>query len=860
MTKNTKLSAQWEQHGWRLLEMLVLVLGVLAGSADAGQAPALLGDGDEPPETLDCLGDARGWISASPQTVALGQSTTLRWTVQWPAGCSGTVQINGVTRSGTSLAVTPTQPTTTYTLRVTRLGASRTLASTMVNAVLPKDASGRIVLVVNANDKTWAFVEAIKHKNAFVYVQNHVELDLSGEHTIYIGQGVSIIGGRTARERGPRLFTTSRPEVLFVLQDIDEDPEHTGGDNVRISGLRIDGGAMDVGEEEELGSTAIAIRGANNVEIDNNEIYGWRGTAVDVEDDQGRISRETNAMTIRIHDNFIHHNQHEGQEGYGVSVSHGAYALIEKNVFDYNRHAIMSGGQRDTGYFAYRNLVLKDGGYHDTYLTEPAWDSWYGWGYRHFTHQFDVHGQATCFPGHLNCGLAGQYYDIRYNTFFYTSGDAIKLRGTPTMGMDVVSNIFAHRYLWSWTWDAALNQSESGLRQVDNTVHVDTSGEHGRCDFDGDGIEDLFMATGRTWWYNSGGNRHWVYLNTSRKRLSELTLGYVDGDNRCDVTSDGVISSGGTGAPTAPRIDLLWQHTNGQLAVWLMDGGIVTGEGYPGLVGSSWQIKGTGDFSGDGYRDILWQEDTGQVAIWHMRGGVKLYETYPGGQIPASWSIQGAGDFDGDGFDDILWRDTTGQLAIWFKGEFPTEGIDEYPPKLPPVHPGYRGGEGPVDMTWNVKGVGDFNGDGRADILWRHNNGQVAIWHMAGGVNIGDIYPGGTDPYGVWRIDRVADFDGNGRSDILWRDTNGQLAIWFNGDIGAAAYPSYHNAGGPVHHSWQVAAAADFDGDGRADILWRHTNGQLGLWFMSGGRFLYDGYPRLVDTGWRIAGVLADRP
>ena len=47
-------------------------------------------------------------------------------------------------------------------------------------------------------------------------------------------------------------------------------------------------------------------------------------------------------MTVRIHHNFIHHNQQDGTDGYGVAVVNRAYALIEKNVFDYNRHAIAS--------------------------------------------------------------------------------------------------------------------------------------------------------------------------------------------------------------------------------------------------------------------------------------------------------------------------------------------------------------------------------------------------------------------------------------------------------------------------------------------------------------------------------------
>jgi hypothetical protein len=34
--------------------------------------------------------------------------------------------------------------------------------------------------------------------------------------------------------------------------------------------------------------------------------------------------------------------------------------------------------------------------------------------------------------------------------------------------------------------------------------------------------------------------------------------------------------------------------------------------------------------------------------------------------------------------------------------------------------------------AWKVAGVGDFNGDGRSDILWRNDDGTVAEWQMNG--------------------------------------------------------------------------------------------------------------------------------
>ena len=41
-----------------------------------------------------------------------------------------------------------------------------------------------------------------------------------------------------------------------------------------------------------------------------------------------------------------------------------------------------------------------------------------------------MHGTDDCGVfGHHNCGGAGEYMDIRYNSFFYTRDNAFKLRG-----------------------------------------------------------------------------------------------------------------------------------------------------------------------------------------------------------------------------------------------------------------------------------------------------------------------------------------------------------------------------------------------------------------------------------------------
>jgi len=281
-----------------------------------------------------------------------------------------------------------------------------------------------------------------------------------------------------------------------------------------------------------------------------SSLAGGGHAAVEIRDKGSRIDFVTNPTTVRVRDNYIHHNQREGTEGYGVGVYNGAYVLIERNVFDFNRHAIAGDGSDESGYLAYQNLVLENGGKHKEYPWPIGWTH---------THQFDMHGQENCgirgnYSGHAwNCGTAGEYMDIRYNSFFYTNGNAFKLRGTPMIGADVTDNVFAHSSLFTTVGFGAplgaLSQTESGLHASNNLVGVNGMNELGSCDFDGDGINDSFLATGQTWWYSGGSGIPWVYLNTSKKRRAEVTLGFFDADNICDVWVDGVVVPGGRAQP-----------------------------------------------------------------------------------------------------------------------------------------------------------------------------------------------------------------------------------------------------------------------------------------------------------------------
>ncbi|MGC2524503.1 MAG: VCBS repeat-containing protein [Stellaceae bacterium] len=265
------------------------------------------------------------------------------------------------------------------------------------------------------------------------------------------------------------------------------------------------------------------------------------------------------------------------------------------------------------------------------------------------------------------------------------------------------------------------------------------------------------------------------------------------------------------------KSDILWQNTNGQAAVWLMNGATPTSEALVGgNPGPSWHVIGSGDFNGDGKADILWQNTDGQAAVWLMNGTTPTSEPVVANNPGPSWHAIGTGDFNGDGKADILWQNTDGQAAVWLmNGANPTsEAL-------------VGGNPGPA---WHVIGTGDFNGDGKSDILWQNTDGQAAIWLMNGATPTTEAVVG-NNPGASWHLVGSGDFTGNGISDLLWQNTDGQAAIWLMNGTTPATEALVGGNPGP---NWHVVGTGDFNGDGKSDILWQNTDGQAAVWLMNG--------------------------
>jgi len=268
----------------------------------------------------------------------------------------------------------------------------------------------------------------------------------------------------------------------------------------------------------------------------------------------------------------------------------------------------------------------------------------------------------------------------------------------------------------------------------------------------------------------------------------------------------------------------------------------------PGYRGPSCAVlaRAHADFDGDGRSDVLWRhgyagDATGDNYLWPMNSTEILpNEGYLREVRNQHWQIAGIGDFDGDGKADILWRSLwTGENYIYLMNGVSIAGE------------GYL--RTVADLNWRVAGVGDFNGDGRADILWRSSSsGETYIYLMNGVSIVGEGYLR-TVADQSWQVAGVGDFNGDGRADILWRNSSsGENYIYL---VNATSIIGEGHLRPVADQNWRVVGVADFDGDGRSDILWRNNStGENYVYPMAGLTILQnEGYIRTVPDHWKIA-------
>jgi hypothetical protein len=207
------------------------------------------------------------------------------------------------------------------------------------------------------------------------------------------------------------------------------------------------------------------------------------------------------------------------------------------------------------------------------------------------------------------------------------------------------------------------------------------------------------------------------------------------------------------------------------------------------------------------------------------------YTSRSGAQMPtwvAPWKVRGVADFNGDGKADVLLHAEQAGNAADGQTVLHLFTSDSYVTVSSPATPGFSA------SLYEVKGTGDFNGDGRADLFVHGRSGTAVdgqtllyLFDADGSAHppVGSPNMPGFDGQ-VFAVRGIADFDGDGRSDIMIHreepgsPEDGKTYLYlFDGDA-----TSYRTVAYPTTPAWNATVfkalpIVDWDGDGRADLI-----------------------------------------
>ena len=280
------------------------------------------------------------------------------------------------------------------------------------------------------------------------------------------------------------------------------------------------------------------------------------------------------------------------------------------------------------------------------------------------------------------------------------------------------------------------------------------------------------------------------------------------------------------------------------------------------------QVAGVGDVNGDGFDDVAVSEATEHFVIFGGGNrdtvdtlamprtvGFRLLPNPADNVHINGTAIAGAGDFNGDGYSDVVVSAPGPRL--------PHEPVNRFAAQLYVVHGGAVARDIPLAMLggglglrvrhaepgtqfgYDVASVGDYNGDGRSDLLVsapnHHSDGHAfLIFGRDGGVlemnrfdvNDGWIIESGDSGFTPVVVGSAGDLNQDGRADLLFGDGinpdvdgRGMAIAWSNfAPAGRRALPARHQGlyawdtfGRDIGYS--IGHMGDSDGDGVSELL-----------------------------------------
>jgi hypothetical protein len=198
-------------------------------------------------------------------------------------------------------------------------------------------------------------------------------------------------------------------------------------------------------------------------------------------------------------------------------------------------------------------------------------------------------------------------------------------------------------------------------------------------------------------------------------------------------------------------------------------------------------------------------------------------------------------DINGDGFSDLLWfNPTTSQFGYWLMSIDANGNVTRTGARTVNVTPGYY-----------VAATGDFNGDGKVDLIWTSANHDIYLWTGTGTgfqSTFIDNYPAG------WQLIGAGHIDGDGSPDLLWWNAStNQFGYWLMKNGKRVGLKTIN-----VTPGYNLVAIGYYTPTKRLSLLWASPSGDVYDWDSQGDSFTsyYVGNIRNKDgSAWAIDGI-----
>ena len=560
-----------------------------------------------------------------------------------------------------------------------------------------------------------------------------------------------------------------------------------------------------------------------------------------------------NLLTIANGNNPFIPNSFDGSGGAGGGIENNGTLTVSNSTLSGNHAGQAGGGIYNNGTLSVTNSTFSGNSLDPTYGT-------YGGGI--YDNVGTVNVSNSTFSGNSayagGGGIAGNVGTVNVSNSTF-SGNSVHAGGG---GDNIAGTVHLVNTLLAAGNDGGGNCGVGNITDNGGNLADDNSCgfTHGGCIIIGgcEGIDTTFLDPYLGPLANNGGPTQTIKLLPGNPGIGMAAClqatdqrGYLrpgTGKAKCD---SGAYESGAV-APSSVSL-AKWYSDGGVDAGFLQQAGVALDSSLSGCVGLR---SISGDFNGDGLADVLvYCPRTGAFQkLYGTRGIGPQFTIEPVqyvGNAPGAWTNirMVAADFNGDGRTDVLvYRTDTGAYAKWFSDGGVDAGFTYEPTQYVGNAPG----------AWtNIQMVAaDFNGDGRTDILaYRTDTGAYAKWFSDGGVDAGFQYQAvgyvGNAPSAWTNIQMVAaDFNGDGKTDILvYRTDTGAYAKWFSDggvDAGFTYEPTQYVGGAPSAWTNIQMVPADFNDDHVSDILvYRSDTGAFQKWYSpSGGAetatFLYE--------------------